>query len=163
MHYVKRYLTKKFMMDCTHNTQGVNGYYDMFFKKAWPVIKHDVCDAIREVFSTGELYQAVNCTAITLLPLSTKNINIAQWQPLTDKIVAKISSWTAKKLSYAGMQLVRTVIFGIQAYWAQMFVLPAKVMKLIQAYCRSYIWSGMNVITKKALVAWEKMCTPKAA
>uniref|UniRef100_A0A0V0I2E3 Putative ovule protein n=1 Tax=Solanum chacoense TaxID=4108 RepID=A0A0V0I2E3_SOLCH len=88
------------------------------------------------------------------VPLATKKLSIAQWQPLMDRIVAKISSWTAKKLSYARrIQLVRTVIFGVQAYWAQIFVLPAKVMKIIQAYCRSYIWSGANVITKKALVS----------
>jgi len=98
------------------------------------------------------------------VPLATKKLSIVQWQPLIDRIVAKISSWTAKKLSYAGrVQLVRTVIFGVQAYWAQIFVLPAKVMKIIQAYCRSYIWSGANVITKRALVSWDKVCTPKSA
>ncbi|XP_016505979.2 uncharacterized protein LOC107823783 [Nicotiana tabacum] len=44
-----------------------------------------------------------------------------------------ISSWTAKKLSYAGrIQLVQTVIFNIQAYWAQIFIIPAKVIKAIE-------------------------------
>ncbi|KAG5571299.1 hypothetical protein H5410_061065 [Solanum commersonii] len=61
------------------------------------------------------------------------------------------------------VQLVKTVIFGIQAYWAQLFVIPTKVMKAIQAYCRSFIWSGVNSITNKALVSREKMCTPKVA
>lgn len=35
-------------------------------------------------------------------------------------------------------------------------------MKAVEAYCRSYIWSGINVITKKALVSWERVCTPKS-
>ncbi|OIT32162.1 hypothetical protein A4A49_57678, partial [Nicotiana attenuata] len=35
------------------------------------------------------------------IPLSTKKISMIQWQPLIQKIVARISSWTAKKLSYA--------------------------------------------------------------
>ncbi|PHT95409.1 T-complex protein 1 subunit alpha [Capsicum annuum] len=96
------------------------------------------------------------------VPLSTKKITLLQWQPLTKKIVVKVSSWTAKKLSYAGrVQFVRSVIFGVQAYWAQLFIIPAKVMKAIQAYCRSYIWSGVNVITKRALISWEKICLPK--
>nr|XP_009757025.1 PREDICTED: uncharacterized protein LOC104209942 [Nicotiana sylvestris] len=77
--------------------------------------------------------------------------------------VARISAWTAKKLSYGGrVQLVQTVLFGVQAYWAQLFVLPAKVLKTIDAYCRSYVWSGCNTISKKALVSWEIVCAPKS-
>ncbi|XP_075103818.1 uncharacterized protein LOC107791096 [Nicotiana tabacum] len=98
------------------------------------------------------------------IPLSIKKIALIQWQTLIEKITAKISSWTAKKLYYGGrVQLVQSVIFGIQAYWAQLFILPAKVLKMIEALCRSYIWSGTNTITRKALVAWEKICTPKSA
>lgn len=51
------------------------------------------------------------------VPLSTKKLTLLQWQPLIEKITAKITSWTAKKLSYAGRtQLVKLVLFGIQAY-----------------------------------------------
>lgn len=57
---------------------------------------------------------------------------------------------------------MQTVLFGVQAYWAQLFVLPAKVLKTINAYCRSYIWSGCNTISKKALVSREKVCAPKS-
>ncbi|XP_075083648.1 uncharacterized protein LOC142167383 [Nicotiana tabacum] len=96
--------------------------------------------------------------------LSTKKMSLAQWQPLIEKMVARVSSWTTKKLSYAGrIQLVQSVLFGIQAYWSQLFLIPRKVLKTIEAYCRSYVWSGSNVITRRSLVAWEKMCTPKSA
>ncbi|XP_019256492.1 PREDICTED: uncharacterized protein LOC109234906 [Nicotiana attenuata] len=89
---------------------------------------------------------------------------MTQWQPLIDKIVAKISSWTARKLSYAGrVQLIRTVLFGVQSYWSQIFLMPSKVIKLIEAYCRSFMWSGTNVITKRALISWDKVCQPKSA
>lgn len=95
--------------------------------------------------------------------MSFKKIALIQWQPLIDRITRKISSWTAKKLSYAGrIQLVKSVIFGIQAYWAQLFILPSKVLKMIDAMCRSYIWSGTNTITRKSYVAWDRMCTPKS-
>ncbi|XP_019238100.1 PREDICTED: uncharacterized protein LOC109218205 [Nicotiana attenuata] len=61
------------------------------------------------------------------VPLTTKKMRVKQWQPLIDKIVAKISSWTARKLSYAGrVQLIRTVVFGVQFYWSQIFLLPSK-------------------------------------
>ncbi|XP_070031346.1 uncharacterized protein [Nicotiana tomentosiformis] len=92
------------------------------------------------------------------VPLHTKKLSILQWQPLITKMVAKITSWTAKKLSYAGIaQLVQTVLFRIQSYWAQLFTLPVKVVKLIEAYCRSYLWSGRNTLTKKSFLAWEKV------
>ncbi|XP_055808322.1 uncharacterized protein LOC129876867 [Solanum dulcamara] len=98
------------------------------------------------------------------IPLSTKKLSLMQWTPLVNKIIARITSWTAKKLSYAGrMQLVQSVLFGIQAYWSQLFIIPTKVLKLIEAYCRSFIWSSTNTITKRALIAWEKMCLPKSA
>ncbi|XP_019257621.1 PREDICTED: uncharacterized protein LOC109235823 [Nicotiana attenuata] len=48
------------------------------------------------------------------VPLSTKKLTLLQWQPLIEKITARITSWTTKKLSYAGRtQLVKSVLFGI--------------------------------------------------
>ncbi|XP_019246435.1 PREDICTED: uncharacterized protein LOC109226086 [Nicotiana attenuata] len=97
------------------------------------------------------------------VPLTTK-MKVTQWQPLIDKIVARISSWTARKLSYAGrVQLIKYVLFGVQSYWSQMFLIPSKVIKLIEAYCRSFMWSGTNVITRRALISWERFCQPKSA
>nr|XP_009789134.1 PREDICTED: uncharacterized protein LOC104236815 [Nicotiana sylvestris] len=97
------------------------------------------------------------------VPLSTKKLSLVQWQPLIEKIVARISAWTAKKLSYGGrVQLVQIVLFGVQAYWAQLFVLPDKVLKTIDAYCRSYVWSSCNIISNKSLVSWERVCAPKS-
>ncbi|KAM3198979.1 hypothetical protein P3L10_034131 [Capsicum annuum] len=96
------------------------------------------------------------------IPLSAIKITLVKWQPLIQKIVRRISSWTTKKLSYAGrLQLVQTVIFVIQAYWAQLYILPTSVLQMIDAYCRSYVWSGTNVVTKKDLVAWSNVCSPK--
>lgn len=88
------------------------------------------------------------------VPLTTKKMTVSQWKPLIDKIVAKISSWTARKMSYAGrIQQIRSVLFGVQLYWYQMFLMPSKVIKLIEAYCRRFMCSGTNVITKRALIS----------
>ncbi|XP_060170357.1 uncharacterized protein LOC132601275 [Lycium barbarum] len=212
---------------------GIDGFNSVFLKKAWPVIKTDILKSVESFFTTEKLYQAINCTAVTLVPktpkpatvkefqpiacctilyklialglqanlgkssvyfggtkqevqdsilsllgyscgelpfkflevpLYTKKLTMVRWLPLIEKITAKISTWTAKKLSYVGrLQLVQVVIFGIQAYRSQMFIIPSKVLKAIESYCRSYVWSGTNIITKKALMAWERVCTPKSA
>ncbi|WMV31056.1 hypothetical protein MTR67_024441 [Solanum verrucosum] len=77
------------------------------------------------------------------VPLATKKISLIQWQPLLDRITSRISSWTAKNLSYAGRaQLIKSAVFGIQAYWTQLFSIPAKVLHLIDAHCKSYLWAG---------------------
>lgn len=49
--------------------------------------------------------------------------------------MAKITSWIDRKLSYVGCtQLVQTILFGVQSYWAQLFLIPAKVLNLIDCY-----------------------------
>ncbi|XP_019224481.1 PREDICTED: uncharacterized protein LOC109206146 [Nicotiana attenuata] len=39
---------------------GIDGYNACFFKKTWPVIKVEICEAVKEFFSTGRLYKALN-------------------------------------------------------------------------------------------------------
>lgn len=36
------------------------------------------------------------------IPPSTKKLTLGQWMLMVEKIVAKIITWTARKLSYAG-------------------------------------------------------------
>ncbi|XP_009791749.1 uncharacterized protein [Nicotiana sylvestris] len=43
------------------------------------------------------------------------------------------------------------------------FVLPKKVMKAIEAICKTFLMTCTATISKKALVAWEKVCRPIAA
>ena len=71
------------------------------------------------------------------VPLSDKKLSTIQFQPLVKKILDRINSWTSKLLSYAGrVQLIKSVLFSIQTYWCQVFLLPQKRIKMIQAACR---------------------------
>ncbi|XP_049352687.1 uncharacterized protein LOC125817181 [Solanum verrucosum] len=98
------------------------------------------------------------------IPLSTKRLAIDQCQPLIDKMVGRITSWTTKFISYAGrMQLVKTILFSIQTFWAQVFVLPKKIVKLIDSICRSFLWTGKEDVSKKALFSWDTIYKPKSA
>ncbi|XP_019255176.1 PREDICTED: uncharacterized protein LOC109233767 [Nicotiana attenuata] len=68
------------------------------------------------------------------VPLSSRKITIQQCMPLVEKMVERIRSWTSKLLSYAGrLQLIKSVLFEMQTYWAQ------------------------------KSIAWETLCKPKAA
>ena len=79
-------------------------------------------------------------------------------------MLGRITCWTKKFLSYAGReQLIKSVLFSIQIYWSQIFVLPAKVIKLIESTCKRFLWTGGTEVTKKALLAWDKVCLPRTA
>nr|XP_033516233.1 uncharacterized protein LOC108947930 [Nicotiana tomentosiformis] len=44
-----------------------------------------------------------------------------------------------------------------------LFLLPKKVIKMIEAICMSFLWTGEATVTTRALVAWDKICLPKGA
>lgn len=66
------------------------------------------------------------------VPLTTRKLSFTDCKPLIEKTVARNKSWAAKLFTYAGrLQLVKSVLFVIQLYWCQIFVMPKKVMKEI--------------------------------
>lgn len=96
------------------------------------------------------------------LPLVSTRLSTNDCQVLLDKVHKRISSWSAKLLSYAGrLQLITSVLFQLQAYWCEAFILPRKGQKLIEAACRNYLWSGKWDTQAMALVSWEDICVPK--
>ncbi|XP_060184319.1 uncharacterized protein LOC132614001 [Lycium barbarum] len=98
------------------------------------------------------------------VPLSTKRLSAIQYVPLIDAMMSKVTHWTAKVLTYAGrLQLLKSVLFSIQNFWAQIFILPKKVLKKIETICRTFLWTGSNEVSNKAMVSWEQLCLPKSA
>ncbi|XP_047267629.1 uncharacterized protein LOC107868719 [Capsicum annuum] len=90
------------------------------------------------------------------VPLSTTLYNASL---LTDKLLGRITSWTTRFLSYAGrVQLVKSVQFFIQ-----IFLLSKKIVQVVEAICRRFLWTGSADATKKSLIAWEKLCYPKSS
>lgn len=76
---------------------------------------------------------------------------------LVDKILARVRTWTVKHLSYAGrLVLVKSVLTSMQNFWCQLFLLPKKLLREVP----SLDW---RLHCKRALVAWEKLCTPRNA
>lgn len=50
-------------------------------------------------------------------------------QPLKDRILQRLTSWTVRYLTYAGrLQLLKSVVFGIWNYWTLIFPLPKSVL-----------------------------------
>ncbi|XP_060201738.1 uncharacterized protein LOC132630180 [Lycium barbarum] len=98
------------------------------------------------------------------VPLSSKKLTVAQCQPLLEKMLGRITSWTTKFLSYAGrLQLLRSVLIAVQSFWSQMFPLPKKILQKIERVCQKFLWTCAAEAKNKALVAWDQLCWPKTA
>lgn len=95
-------------------------------------------------------------------PLISSKLSIDHCIPLIEKLTARVSSWTSNTLSFVGrVQLVKSVLFAIQAYRTNHFMLPAMVHKHIQTLLTRFIWKGD--VSKKggARVAWSNICLPR--
>ncbi|KAK9697943.1 hypothetical protein RND81_08G071500 [Saponaria officinalis] len=93
------------------------------------------------------------------VPISPKKLSVLECELLTDKIVARIRSWGAKKLSYAGrVVLIKAILTQLHTYWARIFILPMVVIKRIDAICSAYLWSGHEHYEKAPNVAWDRVC-----
>ena len=96
------------------------------------------------------------------LPLLTKRMTTSDYTPLLEKIIYRISKWTARNLSFAGrLQLISSVIQSLTNFWMSAFRLPSACIKEIDSLCSAFLWSGPELNTKKAKVAWKDVCTPK--
>lgn len=96
------------------------------------------------------------------LPLMSRKLRIAEYEPLLDKLTNRFRSWAVKSLSFAGrVQLIASVISGVVAFWISTFVLPLGCLKKIEALCSRFLWSGNIDASKGAKVAWSNVCLPK--
>ncbi|KAL2248467.1 UNVERIFIED_CONTAM: hypothetical protein Sindi_2699000 [Sesamum indicum] len=91
------------------------------------------------------------------IPLAAQRLSVTNYSLLVDQIGNCISKWTSKSLSYAGrLELIRSVIQGVECFWLQVFPLPAAVIEKIHRLCRNSLWNS-----RRAPVACEEICHPK--
>ncbi|GJU87422.1 RNA-directed DNA polymerase, eukaryota, reverse transcriptase zinc-binding domain protein [Tanacetum coccineum] len=59
-----------------------DGFTSKFFKKAWEIIKEELCSAIKEFFRTGILLGEINATLISLVPKSLTPQKVSDFRPI---------------------------------------------------------------------------------
>lgn len=97
------------------------------------------------------------------LPLLTKRMTVADYNPLLEKIRNKLSSWTTRHFSYAAkMQLLNSVIRSMTNFWLSAFRLPNACVKEIEKLCAVFLWSDPELNSIKAKIAWTEVCLPKS-
>ncbi|XP_075095313.1 uncharacterized protein LOC142173590 [Nicotiana tabacum] len=74
---------------------GVDGYNIVFYKRAWPVIKSEISEAVQDFFRTSKIYKGINCTSVTLILKVANLATIKEYRPFSCctvlyKIITKI-------------------------------------------------------------------------
>ena len=96
------------------------------------------------------------------LPLLTKRMSVHDYNPLIQRIKQRISSWTARQLSFAGrLQLISSVIHSLTNFWMSAFRLPKQCIKEIDQLFCAFLLSGPDLSSHKAKIAWKDVCKPR--
>ena len=78
------------------------------------------------------------------VPLIYGRLSFQDCKALIEKITTKINAWTAKHHSFAGrLQLIQSVLFSVQVFWAGIFILPKKVTA-IENNLNRFLWQGQD-------------------
>jgi hypothetical protein len=92
------------------------------------------------------------------VPLISKKLSAADYEVLVSRISDRIDSWLSKHLTFAGrLQLISSVLCSLQVFWTWVFVLPQKIIHLLEQKLNRFLWCGLDV-KAKAKVSWEKIC-----
>jgi hypothetical protein len=120
--------------------------------------------------SVQQISQLVSISGLTLslstdsylgLPLSSSKITTTQCLPLYQRITARMNLWTTRKLSQAGrLTLIKSIIFAMQVYWARMFVLPFKLIKMIRSAIMKFFWTGKTMGRYLAPIKFNSLEAP---
>lgn len=91
------------------------------------------------------------------LPLASVKLEAVHFNPLYEAIDGYIKKWANKNLSMAGrIELIKSVLEGINCYWLQAFPLPATVIDRIESTVRNFMWGS-----KSCPVSFNQVCKPK--
>lgn len=75
------------------------------------------------------------------VPLISSKLSINDCMLLIAKLTNRLNAWTSRLLSFAGrMQLIRAVLFPIQAYWSAHFILLGAIHKIMQKLFTRFLW-----------------------
>lgn len=87
------------------------------------------------------------------VPLSSSKPTLSHCEVLIQQIKRRLSSWSAKSLSFAGrLLLIKTVISGINTFWCSSFILPKSVIKRINSLCGIFLEQSLHVEAYLAVV-----------
>ncbi|XP_058749726.1 uncharacterized protein LOC131622705 [Vicia villosa] len=119
---------------------GLDGYNTKFFKSAWNIIKGDLMEALQDFFVRNQMFAAIECALVTLIPKTSDAKSIKELWPIACCIMVYkiISNTLAKRLSKVINEVVES---------SQYAFLPRRVIhdnifmahELLKGYSRKHV------------------------
>lgn len=122
-----------------------------------------ISDEIAQVFAS-KLYCLSKKLPLTYLglPLGANLRRMKTWQPVVEKVKAKLALWKRRMLSFAGrLTLIKSVLDSLPSYYISLFKLPKGVAKEIDKLRATFLWGSSEIRRKIHLVNWKKVTLSK--
>jgi hypothetical protein len=104
------------------------------------------------------------CTYLGL-PLHHSRLKAIHFQPLIDKLGARLAGWWGKHFTRAGRVLLcRSVLSAMVIYHLPVFKLPKWIIRRIEKIKRGFLWMKPGAAPGSrphSLVNWSTVCRPK--
>ncbi|XP_059076611.1 uncharacterized protein LOC131875908 [Cryptomeria japonica] len=85
------------------------------------------------------------------------------WRSIVDRFNKKLARWKVPLLSQARkLQLLKSSLQNLPVYALSLFMIPSKFVEAIEKIHKIFLCSGVEDRRRIPLVAWEKVCLPKA-
>jgi hypothetical protein len=96
------------------------------------------------------------------MPICNSRIRTIQCLQLFEKITAKLASWKVSQFSMAGrLIIVKSIAISMCVYYARVFILPAKLISMINSALNHFLWHGNPFSLKMIPIAFGKICCPQ--
>ncbi|KAL4323247.1 hypothetical protein GQ457_11G021530 [Hibiscus cannabinus] len=146
---------KSFCDAPVHNINTISLKHKSFFSK---ITKRSIRTDI--VFGFGFL-EAQDLGRYLGVPLLHHRVSRATYGYISDKIHARLNSWSATSLSFAGrVTLVKFVLQAIPTYTMQTMWIPWSICLEFEKLIRGFVWANSTKRKGISLVNWEVMKEP---
>jgi len=96
------------------------------------------------------------------IPIGGDSKKLSFWKPVIDRIVARLSMWNNKFLSFGGrLILLKFVLSSLPVYFLSFFKAPAGIISSIESIFKRFFWGGSEDSRKIAWINWDSVCVPK--
>ena len=81
------------------------------------------------------------------------------WEPVVEKVKARLSVWKGKCLSFAGrLCLIKSVLTSIPLFYLSFYKAPKSICDKISSIQRSFLWAWGKDNKHISWVRWENVC-----
>ncbi|KAC9988342.1 hypothetical protein E3N88_44974 [Mikania micrantha] len=97
------------------------------------------------------------------MEVGAKMNTVNRWQPVVDVFDRRLASWKGRSVSIGGrLTLLKSVMESLPTYYFALYKAPHKVLDLLEARRRRFLWGGNEEKRKMCWIAWDTITLPKA-